>query len=266
MAWAVREKDPSRNVNLASGARFTAVGPSGTAAADPADVALATLLAGGAIPRQVPVDAMRIKARSNASTYPTTHYRTAALCLVGAVLITSLAGEQVALNVNPKALWLRLALSSAADFVAWLDPVGQVVITDIATGIVRHTFQSALSHGPYDTIAISPRDQLVVVTHARNSGRAWQSTVTAWEVATGRQVCSWEVAGIAGDIVISPDERIIAALDTAGAIGLYDIRAQSALRTIGLHGPLESPCIAFSPDGSRLVTSGDRAIKVWGVP
>jgi hypothetical protein len=265
MAWAVRETDPSRNVNLRSGAGFTAVGPFGIEAADPADAALATLLAGGAIPRQVPVDAMRIKAKSNASTYPSTRYRTAALRLVGVVLITSMAGEQVAANVNPKALWLRLALSSAADFVAWLDPAGQVVITDIATGIIRHAFQSALSHGPYDTIAISPRDQLVVVTHARNSGRAWQSTVTAWEVATGRQLCSWEVAGIAGDIAISPDERLIAVLNTAGVIGLYDIRAQSALRTIGLHGALESPCIAFSPDGSRLVSSGDRTIKIWGV-
>jgi WD40 repeat protein len=182
------------------------------------------------------------------------------------VFMNSLTGEQVVVIVNPKALWLRLALSSAADFVAWLDPVGQVVITDIATRIVRHTFQSTLSQGPHDTIAISPRDQLVIVTHARHSNKAWQSTVTAWEVATGRQVCSWEVPGTVGDIAISPDERLIAALNTDGAIALYDIRAQSALRTIGLYRALESPCIEFSPDGSRLVTSGDRTIKVWGVP
>ena len=181
--------------------------------------------------------------------------------------MSSLTGEQGVVDVNPKALWLRLALSSAADFVAWLDPVGQVVITDIATRIVRHTFQSARSHGLHDAIAISPRDQLVVVTHARpQSNNAWKTTVTAWEVATGRQVCSWEVPGTAGDIAISPDEQLIAAINTAGAIGLYDIRAQSALRNIGLHGALVFPCIAFSPDGSQLVTSGDRTIKVWGVP
>jgi hypothetical protein len=261
MAWAVREKDPSRKVNLGGSDGFTVVGPSGYGRADPADAPLATLLASGAIPRQVPFDAIPVFEARHTSGHPYAQYRIAALRLVDVVLMNSLTGKQGVVNVNPKALWLRLALSSAADFVAWLDPVGQVVITDIATRIVRHAFQSALSHGPHDAIAISPRDQLVIVTHTRQS----DSTVTAWEVATGRQVCSWEVPGTAGDIAISPDERLIATLNTAGVIGLYDIRAQSALRTIGLHGALESPCIAFSPDGSRLVTSGDRTIKIWGV-
>jgi hypothetical protein len=266
MAWAVREKTPSRHVNLGERLGFTVVGPSGAGPAAPADAPLATLLASGAIPRQVPLDAIRVGEAIRLRTPPYLWHRLAALRLVDTVLTNSRTGEQGVVNVSPKALWLRLALSSATDFVAWLDPAGQVVITDIATRIVRHTFQSALSHGPYDTIAISPRDQLVAVTHARHSNKAWQSTVTAWEVATGRQVCSWEVSGTAGDIAISPDERLIAALNTAGAIGLYDIRAQSALPTVGIHGTLESPCIAFSPDGSRLVTSGDRIIKVWGVP
>jgi WD40 repeat protein len=267
MAWAVREEDPSRKVNLGKSAGFTVVGPSGYGPVSPADAPLATLLASGAIPSQVPLDAIRVGGAKQVSVYPHTYqYQTAALRLVDTVLMNSLTGEQGVVNVNPKALWLRLALSSAADFVAWLDPVGQVVITDIATRIVRHAFQSALSHARYDAIAISPRDQLVIVTHAQHSKGAWQSTVTAWEVATGRQVCSWEVPGTVSGIAISPDERLIAALNTAGVIGLYDIRAQSALRTIGPHGALESPCVAFSPDGSRLVTSGDRTIKVWGVP
>jgi len=264
MAWAVREKDPSRYVTLGGSDGFTVVGSIGFGSASSADAPIATLFASGAIPRHVPLDAIRVgEARQGSHNMG----RRAGLRLVDVVRMSSLTGEHGVVNVNPKALWLRLALSSAADFVAWLDPVGQVVITDIATRIVRHTFQSALSYGPDDTIAISPRDQLVVVTNARpHSDNAWRSTVTAWEVATGRQVCSWEVGGVAGDIAISPDERLMGALNTAGVIGLYDIRAQSALRMVGYHGALESPCIAFSPDGSRLVTSGDRTIKVWGVP
>jgi hypothetical protein len=60
MAWAVREKDPSRNVNLGDREGFTVVGPSGAGPASPADAPLAALLAGGAIPRQVPLDAIRV--------------------------------------------------------------------------------------------------------------------------------------------------------------------------------------------------------------
>ena len=74
MAWAVREKDPSRNVILGGSQGFTFVGPSGYGSVSPADD-LATLLASGAIPRQVPLDAIRVgEARQGTRNVPRSGY------------------------------------------------------------------------------------------------------------------------------------------------------------------------------------------------
>lgn len=174
--------------------------------------------------------------------------------------------RETALRLTAGRALLDIALSSSADFVAWLHPEGQVVVTDIVTGIIRHTFPGAILRTTFDTIIISPQDQFVAIAQVQSTSSYGPSKVTAWNISSGRQVCSWELSGFVGGITISPDERLVAALNTNGDIALYDLCAQSPLRAVGNHGATKFPCITFSSDGSYLATSGDRTIKIWGVP
>ena len=132
-------------------------------------------------------------------------------------------------RVEPDALIVSVALSASAAFVAALHPQGQAVITDIGTRIIRHVFPALPWQAPSDTITVSPQDRLVAIAQARRSRRdhRWQSTVTAWDIATGGQACSWDIPGIAQDICVSPDERLIAAITSDGAITIYDVLTTS---------------------------------------
>jgi WD domain, G-beta repeat len=269
MAWTARESVTSRQVKLYGEEGFRPVGTHGYGEPSQSDSQLLVPFHnayGINFPLRIPKDAVRaglpVPARN------ATRYRPAAIRFVEAVCIgDSLTGQADSrIAVEPKALVLHLALSSSADFVAWLDPAGKVVITDIATRIVRHAFAIPSSQVPCGAIVISPQDRLVAIAQAQVLQGGMQSGVTAWDVTTGGQVCSWQLPGFVGGITISPDERLIAALDTVGNIAIYDLRAQSPLPAVGNHGPTVFPNIAFSPDGSRLVTSGDRTIKIWGVP
>ncbi len=166
-------------------------------------------------------------------------------------------------------LVLSIALSSKAEFVAWLLPEGEAVVTDIASGIVRYTFrlEPEPARTTYNSISFSPRDDLIMVATVHHDGypSGWQSTIRAWGVTTGDKAWRWDTRGKVGALALSPDGRLIAAMNTEGSIALYDIWARSSLPAIGNHGKVDFPCLAFSPDGSRLVTAGDQTVKVWGV-
>jgi WD40 repeat protein len=115
----------------------------------------------------------------------------------------------------------------------------------------------AASQTIFDAVEISPRDQLVIAAQGQ--------TVMAWDIATGAQSFTLTFPGVIGAIAVSPNERMLAILSTTGAISLCDIKEQPSPVVIGNHGPVTSPCIAFSPDGTRLVTSGNHLIKIWGL-
>jgi WD40 repeat protein len=176
----------------------------------------------------------------------------------------------VSISLLPRPLLLDVAVAGTGEFVAWLHPGGEVVLADVANGVIRHTFQVGMSTTPYDSVAISPDSRLVVVAQASPTARpdapGGQSLVTAWDVLTGREAWRWDVRGVVGAVAFSPDGRLLAALNTEGDIAFYDLRGQSPLGAIYKHGAVDYPCLAFAPDGSRLVTSGDRTLKVWGMP
>ena len=76
---------------------------------------------------------------------------------------------------------------------------------------------------------------------------------------------SYQFPDVIGAVRLSPDKGTVAALSIKGDISLCDIKGQPSPVVIGHHGPVSSPCIAFSPDGARLVTSGNHLIKVWSL-
>jgi len=159
-----------------------------------------------------------------------------------------------------------VAILLCSDKSDWF--AGNAVIIDVQSGITRQTlgavrmpaFWPDLISAP---IAFSPGSDLVVVAHA-GAGSA-KNRMTAWDTASGRSLWSWDARHGIGAFVFSPDGRLIVGLEADGNIRVFDVKSQQALPAIGTHGIADFPCLAFSPDGSRLATSGDRTVKVWGL-
>ena len=158
---------------------------------------------------------------------------------------------------SQKPILLSLVVSETGRFLAWLNPYGELAVVDTVTTVNRYTFHVAPSQTICNAVEISPRDEIVFLAHGR--------TVTAWDIATGAQSFTLTFPGVIGAIAISPNGRIMATLSIKGDISLCDIKEQPSPVVIGHHGPVSSPCIAFSPDGARLVTSGDHLIKIWSL-
>jgi WD40 repeat protein len=156
-----------------------------------------------------------------------------------------------------KPILLSLVVSATGRFLAWLNPFGELAVVDTATAVTRYTFHVARSQTICDAVEISPRDEMVLAAQGQ--------TVTAWDIATGARSFTLTFPGVIGAIAISPNGRMLATLSIKGDISLCDIKKQPSPVVIGNHGPVTSPCIAFSPDGARLVTSGDHVIKVWSL-
>lgn len=159
--------------------------------------------------------------------------------------------------VEPKPIVLSLVVSPGGRFVAWLNPFGQLTIVEAATGVPVHTFHTAASATIHDALDISLQDRLVVAAQGK--------AVTAWDITTGAKVLSHQFPDVIGAVAVSPDGGTVATLSTKGDISLCDIKEQPSPVVMANHGPVTSPCIAFSPDGARLVTSGDHLIKIWNL-
>lgn len=158
---------------------------------------------------------------------------------------------------EPKPIVLRLVVSPGGRFVAWLNPFGQLAIVEAATGVPIHTFHMDASSTIHDALDISLQDRLVIAAQGK--------AVTAWNITTGAKMLSYQFPDVIGAVRLSPDEGTVATLSIKGDISLCDIKEQPSPVVIGHHGPVSSPCIAFSPDGARLVTSGNHLIKVWSL-
>jgi WD40 repeat protein len=183
---------------------------------------------------------------------------------------------------EPGCIIVSMTISPSGRFIAWLDHKSRVTVLDSARG-TRQTFQSGQAGMiTYNLVAVSPGDEVLVAALAAPGRDSWRTYLSAWETDSGRPVWSWETEGIVGGLSFSPDGRVLAALNTEGALALFDMREQAALRTVerqGEAGPASAvatgmpaspqmvfPCLAFSPDGSQLVTSGDRGVRLWRLP
>ncbi len=94
-------------------------------------------------------------------------------------------------------------------------------------------------------------------------------TLQVWDVASGREVCRSQGPGgnAFSQIALSPDGRRLAAYDPpSGVIGLWDAVTGARLAPAKTIRPGPLHAMAWSPDGSRLLTSPstpEGAVVIW---
>ncbi len=152
---------------------------------------------------------------------------------------------------------LELAHELSINSVAWspdgtqlatVDPDSDApILWDAASGerVMTTTVESAIAN-----IAFSPDGNLLV---------GGGETVQLWNAESGDLVTTLPGydPGYVGAPAVSPDGRLLALPDYP--VVVYDLPSASQLYTI----PIGARTVAFSPDGSRLATSGFEAAGVW---
>lgn len=132
---------------------------------------------------------------------------------------------------------------------------------NVDDGQALHELPRASSH----ELKFSPDGKRLAVAYVDGS-------VALWDVSSGKLIAS--VATGADEIYTldwSRDGRMLAAAGLKGAIYLFDGRSLAALRQ--LPAPEWVISVKFTPDGTRLITTGGaqvsgqgpRSLQVWGV-
>jgi RNA polymerase sigma factor (sigma-70 family) len=134
-----------------------------------------------------------------------------------------------------------------------------VQLRDLATGRSLRTFRG--HDGEVSCVRFTPDGKLLLT-------RAHDRTLRVWDVASGKQLRHWDMPG-GWSVAISPDGKSVAgfgAISPTYTIHQWDIATGARLREFPFEGELDGlMTLAFSPDGKRLVSGGDRALRLWDV-
>ncbi len=146
-----------------------------------------------------------------------------------------------------------VAVSPDGKFVAagagWYDKPGEIGVWDLATRQPLRRFAEDLGIA---SVALSPDGKLLA------SG-SWTGYVRVYDWAAGKELFTFPVVGVAR-VAFSPDGRLLAAATEKQTVQLWDV--QGGRLVADLEGDLlRFHCVAFSPDGSRLLAGGGD--EVW---
>ncbi len=148
------------------------------------------------------------------------------------------------------------------------DCCGRMQLWDLKTGKTAAVF--ACHTHPRGIDATSEQIGLVVVsTVAYSEGTKLAATsgrnlaISLWNLETGKEVRKLGYSDFAY-VCLSPDgKRLAACFNTL--VRIWDVETGKVLLAIPATSAVEYPwCVAFSPDGTRIVTGGfDKTMRVW---
>jgi WD40 repeat protein len=147
--------------------------------------------------------------------------------------------------------WLDcIALSPDGRRLATSSFKGPVQVWEVATG--RKLAGWECPHGRVGRLAFTPDGQRLLATA---SVSAKESKVVSWEASTGQAIWTVKVPGeYAWSVAVTLDGRR-AAVGTGNAILLLAAQTGREQLRVPIRRTSSSPTVAFSPDGSRLVST-----------
>ena len=140
---------------------------------------------------------------------------------------------------------------------------GLVRLWDAATGESVGTIADDMDVG---AMAFSPAGSTIAIVHAEGETNG---TVELWDVAEGSRIATFPVEGLMkrwnGEIVFSPDGRLLASGGWDGVAHIWDVRTEKLVRELDL-GEAGAFTLDFSPDGRVLAVGGWSPVaSLWDV-
>lgn len=169
---------------------------------------------------------------------------------------SSVAAKETVIHARP--LFLQdPAVGPDGRFVAGGAHDGFVHLWDLALGREVHRFPTSIAGGGCPGSAFSYDGKFLAAC------LQVKKRETIWNVATGSEVCSWEVKSLSRASAFNPQGNILATGHDDGSILLWDASTGQLKRTLGGHtAPIRT--LKFTPDGKTLVSSGcDGMIRLW---
>lgn len=156
--------------------------------------------------------------------------------------ISALPGDVYYLDFSPDGSLLAMAHLEEA-----------IALVDVASGETIRTIGSGDNNA--FSVVFTPDGAEVVACHN-------DKTIRSYEVATGNQTVEIPIDSerYPHHTRVSPDGRLVACADSAGVAQVFELSSGNLVAAAQLDDPMWR--VTFSPDGSRLLTTSRRSVRV----
>ncbi|HUI42832.1 MAG TPA: WD40 repeat domain-containing protein, partial [Terriglobia bacterium] len=131
------------------------------------------------------------------------------------------------------------------------------VLWDLATGFQIRAFIGHSS--PVQSAAFSPTGRLILTASIDGTARLW-------DVLTGKEVRRFDCGRAVTSAVFSPDEKKVLTGTHDGTVQLWDASSGKEILRLTVLGASRADlpiAVAFSPDGSEILTGSRKTAQLW---